>query len=199
MNKKLKPVFSQAESEGFAMAANPHQWLLSASNLHDQATALHAQRGRGYLQFTQQETVRHTWDEVDRATFLLCAFALENMIKSFLIYEHPNWVSDGYLANDICSHRLVQLGDKSTLMPYRRRDRWVLAAFEEGNESWMRYPCGCRAGDIRPAADMHNKLWTAYQRVMRGCGAKMISLLSKGWVGPYGSPGRWKFQGDWFA
>jgi hypothetical protein len=47
-------------------------------------------------------------DETNKVTFLLCAL-LENAIKAFLIYEHPNWVRDGYLHPEICNHKLVAL------------------------------------------------------------------------------------------
>ena len=43
------------------------------------------------------------WAATNKATFLLCAFALENAIKAFLIYEHPAWISDGCLHHEICN------------------------------------------------------------------------------------------------
>ena len=132
-----RPQFPEAECKAFADAASPRQWLLTAASLHEQAVALYRRRKESGVLARRAAG----WDNADRATFLLCTLALENAIKSFLVYEHPEWVSDGYLHTEVRSHKLVSLSRRSTLIPHRKRDRWVLAAFEEGNESWMRCPC----------------------------------------------------------
>jgi hypothetical protein len=139
------------------------------------------------------------WAATNKATLLLSAFALENAIKAFLIYEHPAWISDGCLHHEICNHKLVALSRKSSLIPYARRDTWVLAAFEEGNESWMRYPCSRRASDLQTEQQMHDKLWTAYLRVMRGYGLKLPRLFRSGWKGPHGFSGSWRTSGRWLG
>jgi hypothetical protein len=168
---RARPKFTEELCKQFEDAANPHQWLLSADRLHAQAVELHNRRRCGTLTLTGSDGVAiASWDETNKATFLLCAFALENAIKAFLVYEHPHWVSDGYLHDDICSHKLVALCEKSALIPYRTRNRWVLAAFEEGNESWMRYPCSRRATDLQIEPRLHDKLWGAYLRVTRTSG-----------------------------
>jgi hypothetical protein len=139
------------------------------------------------------------WAATNKATFLLCAFALENAIKAFLVYEHPAWISDGRLHNEICNHKLVALSKKSSLIPYARRDMSVLAAFEEGNESWMRYPCSRWASDLQTEPQLQDKLWQAYLRVMRGYGLKLMRLFGKGWKGPHSFSGSWIQQGEWLG
>jgi hypothetical protein len=194
-----RPKFTEEQCKEFEDAANPHQWLLSADRLHVQAVELYDRRGRGKLTRVGFGVPTVSWDESNKVTFLLCAFALENAIKAFLVFEHPNSVSDGYLHDEICSHKLVTLSRKSTLIPYRNRDERVLAAFEEGNESWMRYPCSRRAGDVQVEPQLHDKLWSAYLRVMRGYGLKLMRLLRNGWRGPHGFAGSWKMKGGWLG
>ncbi|WP_426029699.1 hypothetical protein [Caulobacter sp. DWP3-1-3b2] len=194
------PQFTEAECKGFADAANPHQWFLVADNLHEQAVGLYKLRKQGgkVVRRGRNETTI-AWDNTNKATFLLCALALENAIKALLVYENPDWIGDGYLHAEMCSHKLASLGDRSTLIPYRKRDRWVLVAFEQGNESWMRYPCGRRANDVQAEESLHHELWSGYSRVMRGYGNKLIKLLGKGWSGPHGVGGRWEVAGEWLG
>lgn len=195
------PQFAEQECRDFANAADPHQWLLTADSLHEQAVSLYRRRGESGV-LTRRNSDGHavTWDNTNKATFLLSAFALENAIKAFLVYEHPHWVSNGYLHAEVCSHSLVALSEKSNLIPYRERDRWVLAAFEEGNQSWMRYPCGRRADDTQEERNMPERLWVGYCRVMRGYGARLGRLLGEGWVGPHGAGGgRWEISGVWLG
>lgn len=195
-----RPKFTEELCKQFEDAANPHQWMLSADRLHAQAVELHNRRGRGTLTQTDADGVAiASWDDTNKATFLLCAFALENAIKAFLVYEHPHWVSDGYLHDEVCNHKLVALSEKSALIPYRNRDRWVLAAFEEGNESWMRYPCSRRANDLQIEPRLHDKLWDAYLRVMRSYGSKLTRLLRNGWRGTHGFDGSWRMSGGWMG
>jgi hypothetical protein len=192
--------FTDVECRAFAEAANPHQWLLSADSLHEQAVGLFNRRKRdGQLIRRSVGEPTMTWDTTNKATFLLCALALENAIKAFLVYEHPAWITGGRLHPEICSHRLVALSGRSTLIPYARRDLWVLFAFEEGNESWMRYPCGRRANDVQMERRLHDKLWDGYTRVMRGYGTRLMRLLGEGWSGPYGVGGHWEMAGEWLG
>lgn len=188
---KIRPDFSEEKSKKFVTAADPHQWMLSAADLHEQAVALYQHRGLSQVTLRGPAQPPVTWDGTNRATFLLAAFALENAIKAFLVYEHPEWIRGGRISDELCSHKLTVLADKSCLIPYRDRDKAVLAAFEDGNESWMRYPCGLNADSISPQRQMEAKLWLAYRRVMRGYGKKLSHLLAKGWTDPYGRKGTW--------
>ena len=190
-------VFSEAKGKAFVAAADPHQWMRSAADLHEQAKALHARRGTSHVTFRAPGQPAVTWDDTNRATFLLGAFALESALKAFLVYESPGWIADGRLADELCSHKLTKLAEKSALIPYRNRDQWILAAFEDGNESWMRYPCGRHADDIALQRPMHDKLWHGYRRVMRGYGRKLERLLAKGWTDPYGQTGNWTLGWDY--
>jgi hypothetical protein len=196
MGKSMaRQTFTEEECRKFEEEANPHQWFLTADLLHNQAVELYARRGKGVLsQVGAEGNVLGRWDVTNKATYLLCAFALENAIKAFLVYEHPAWVSDGRLHHEICNHRLVDLSGKTTLIPYAKRDCWVLAAFEEGNESWMRYPCSRSASELQKEPQLQDRLWHAYLRVMSGYGRKLIRLFANGWKGSHGFAGSWRMS-----
>lgn len=196
MSKK-RPDFDEAKSQAFSAAADPHQWMLSAADLHEQAVALHNRRGISHVTQSGLGQSAVTWDGANRGTFLLAAFALESAIKAFLVYEHPEWIRGGRLNDELCSHKLTKLTGKSNLIPYRDRDQSILAAFEDGNESWMRYPCGRHADDIAPQRPMEDRLWFGYRRVMRGYGKKLTRLLAKGWTDPNGHNGTWTLGWDY--
>lgn len=187
-----KNAFTRAECEAFVDVANPHQWLLSAEGLHRQAIALWNTRGTGQLALKREGQPTLAWDFTSKSTYLLAAFAMENMLKAFLVYEYPEYVADGYLTG-ITSHDLPALADKSSLLPYRARDRWVYAELAAGNESWMRYPCGRNANDMQIEQQLSVKLWLKYCDVMQLYESKMERLLTKGWTGPYGFYGSWEF------
>lgn len=134
-----------------------------------------------------------TWDDTNRATFLLAAFAMENMLKAFLVYEYPTTVAEGYL-KDITTHDLWRLAERSSLVPFKVRDRWVFEALADGNESWARYPCGRDADNVQPEGQLTSRLWLRYCAMMKSYTRKMHKLLTKGWTGPYGYYGAWTFS-----
>lgn len=190
---KQPKTFDHTAELAFVDAANPHQWLLTAISLHEQAIALWRNRGKSQLTQTAKDGTRTTWDDTNRATFLLAAFAMENIIKAFLVYEHPAFIAGGRIQG-ITTHDLVKLSEQSTLVPYAMRDRWVFEALAEGSTSWARYPCGRDADDVRPEGQFTARLWVKYCDMMAAYTAKLRKLLTKGWKGPYGRYGNWTFQ-----
>ena len=192
--KVYPPRDGESHQQWFAGLANPHHWLLTADNLFEQCVRLHRQKGRGYLQFNDGRGKTLKWDVVDRSMFLLGGFALENAIKAFLVYENPNFVADGRLARELRSHRLIALKNQSKLIPMPKRSEMIVAVFEEGIETWSRYPCGLTAQQSDMQRWFTPELWTAYCGLMRRYGRTLKALLEKGWKGPHNTGGSWSFH-----
>lgn len=184
--------FTHEQELAFVEAATPHQWLLTAISLHDQAVTLWRNRGRALTTLKRPGQPDETWDDTNRATFLLAAFAMENMLKALLIYENPAFVAGGRLT-EVATHDLIKLAARSSLVPYRTRDNWVFEALSEGNLSWARYPCGRDADDVRPEGQFTIDLWLKYCAMMEAYANKLRKLLTRGWTGPYGPHGTWEF------
>ena len=176
--------------------ANPHSWLLAADDLHEQALAQYRRRDGSVLMIRNNGgTV--SWDRADKSIFLLGGFALENAIKAYLVYENPEWISNGKLSRQLQSHSLTKLQAKSSLIPYKKRYTTVLKEFEAGLESWARYPCALTFEKTEQADSIAPELWSGYLRVMHAYGLKLKRLLSsKAWKGPHGFSGQWNFTGD---
>jgi hypothetical protein len=179
--------------------ANPHSWLLAADDLHEQALAQFERRG-GSILMIRKDGEAKSWDRVDKSIFLLGGFALENAIKAFLVYENPDWVSEGKLSGNLKSHALTKLQAKAKSIPYKNRHIDVLRGFESGLQSWARYPCALTYERTRYADSLAPALWRGYLSVMRAYGNRLCELLStKTWHGPHGFSGRWKFEGEFLS
>lgn len=181
----------------FASNASPHSWLIVAENLHLQAFHLH-QDHRGQVILTEISDDGHSasWDATNRAVFLLGGFALENAIKALLVHEFPEWVSNGRLGRQLRTHSLTILERMSGYFPNRREHRWVLAEFEDGLESWARYPCSLDADREAEEMLMDEELWEGYLKVMKSLGRRISWLLQQGWQGPHGVFEQWRAEGD---
>ncbi|RTL61475.1 MAG: hypothetical protein EKK42_35115 [Pseudonocardiaceae bacterium] len=178
--------------------ANPHSWLLTAENLHEQATEMYSRRDQSSILMkrnAKQEVIQQT-REVDKPIFLLGGFALENAIKAFLVYENPHWISNGKLSGELRSHKLTVLRERSKLLPYKKSYTYVLEAFEAGLDSWFRYPCALTIQQTQDGRDLYDFLWKGYSKLMSAYGKKLVNLLDKEWKGPHGTRGQWKVQGE---
>ncbi|NVE94889.1 hypothetical protein [Altererythrobacter lutimaris] len=178
-------------NEEFVSMADPHMWLLTADNLHEQAIKLWDRRGEGQLIRRFPDGRSDAWDIKERSTILLASFALENAIKAFLVFENPSWVSNGRLAKPLRSHRLTELRDRSHEVPFRTKYTNVLEFFEKGMGSWARYPTGLTAEESEDLRNLSPKIWQGYLRIMRAYGRKLEKLLQSGWYGPHGKYGAW--------
>lgn len=184
----------------FAQAAHPHSWMLVADNLYEQSVALHDRLSLGKT--TQKDgtgAIVGEWPSSSRSTFLLAGFALENAIKAFLVYEHPEWISNGVLARPLRSHSLVELSQKSALIPWQKRGPAILSRFEQGLESWARYPCALNASETEFEQNLPPALWAGYVSLMRAYGRALMALLQQRWDGPHGVGGYFEFQGTYLG
>lgn len=185
-------------SEKFAYSAHPYCWMSVADDLYTQAAFLRKRQHVGELIRTGTGLPIARWRADDRAVFLLAAFSAENAIKAFLVYENPNWISNGKLAKPLRSHRLVSLRDQSKEIPFKRRYTWVLNSLGDGIDSWARYPCGLSAGQSEDLQTVTEEFWEAYNILMLAYARKMKSLLRRRWNGPHGIVCSFSFKGETF-
>lgn len=187
-------------NEEFVELACPHSWFLVADDLHGQAEELRKGFGQGHLTHHDYRSgMKVIWDNTNRSTFLLASFALENAIKAFLVYENPGWISNGKLSKFLRSHKLTDLAEKSTNIPYKTKAWGTLRAFEEGNESWARYPCALSKENSAQPSSLDEGLWEKYEWLMAAYGRRLIKLLSVHWKGPHGFGGKYEIRGSFLG
>jgi len=130
---------------------------------------------------------------VNRSVYLLGGFALENALKAFLVYENPSWISNGRMSKSLKTHSLIELKSKCVNVPYKTKYNKVLRAFEEGLESWARYPCSLSSEDAFDEGVFSGDLLQKYNILMNAYIKKLKSLLVKEWRGPHGYRCSWRF------
>ncbi|EOI6454636.1 hypothetical protein ACMU59_001311 [Yersinia enterocolitica] len=184
----------------FEDLANPHNWLLVADELHNQALTIYKHKGKKIItRLDKNGDIEDTKDFINRPMFLLSGFALENILKAFLIYENPCWVSNGKLDKKLQSHSLTQLYERSEKIPNDDLSKRVLTAFEDGLNSWARYPCALSIERERTEKKLNEELWQDYLLLMDIWGRTICSLLTIGWVGPHKFDGHFKFDNEVFT
>lgn len=184
----------------FADLANPHSWFLVADNLFEQAVRLREGKPLGLLRLNNAAGRElASWPVENRSVFLLAGFALENTLKAFLVYQNPVFVSNGRLSRVLRSHKLVKLSRRVKQIPWPIRGEVVIREFERGLDSWARYPCALSASESEWEQVLPETHWRQYKRLMQAYGKRLTVLLRRGWVGPYGSGGKWEIRGEFLG
>lgn len=169
----------------FAQTALPMNWYEVAKLMHESARMLHKTP-----QGTISRSVNGKWivrRETNRPVFLLAAFALENLIKAFLIYENPHYIEGGRLSPKLLnSHGLAALQMACRKIPSPKRTRHVFQTLEVGINSWARYPCSISSVRETEERTVTDPFWKEYNRVFTLYSLRLEVLLSKRWRGPYG-------------
>lgn len=197
-NQLPRGILVDQDEKRFVDQANPYKWFLVADNLHAQAVAIYRNRGKRYITRYGTEGIEAREDMSHKSVFLLAGFALENAIKGFLVYENPCWIANGRLSKPLRSHSLTTLQSRSKLIPYKRKYRYVLEGFEDGLDSWARYPCALDVSVPKNETELSERMWTGYLTLMHSYGNEIIKLLSMGWEGPYGNIGRFDIDKEFF-
>ena len=178
---------TQAHRE-FAASASPLNWYEVAKLMHENAHTLHA-APQGHITYTAsgKPVTRRT---TNRSVFLLAAFAMENLVKAYLVYENPHYVEGGRLSRKLLNgHSLSKLQQESRKIPQPKRTRHVLETLEVGVNSWARYPCSTTVERQSLEQAVTPEFWSEYNRVFELYSKHLESLLSKRHKEAYGEVG----------
>jgi hypothetical protein len=190
-------MYSLEQRVEFESYANPHAWFLVASELHEQAKLIKETCPSKIMRHDRATGKSLTWDTSNRTVILLAGFALENIIKGFLVYEHPHFVRDGFLSKMLQTHKLTKLAKQSTILPYGSQGYKILKYYEDGLESWARYPCGLNWAQTKDQGVLTSKTWEKYLWLIGAYETRFKKLMLKGWVGPHNFEGSFEIAGDW--
>lgn len=190
-------MYSLKQSVEFEEIANPHSWFLVASELHEQAQSLMDCASSNITRRNLVESQEITWNTSNRTVILLAGFALENIIKAYLVYEYPEFVQNGFLSKKIQTHKLTKLATESSLLPYKSQGANTLKYYENGLESWARYPCGLNWAQTKEQNLLSEKEWKNYLWLLRAYESRFKKLMLKGWKGPHEFSGSFEIRGTW--
>lgn len=182
-----------AANREFANAASPLNWYEVAKLMHENAHVLHSAPQGVIMHVTRTKTKARKIS--NRSVFLLAAFAMENLLKAFLIHQHPEYIEGGRLSKELLNgHSLSKLQMKCKNIPSPVRTRHVFETLEVGVNSWARYPCSTSIERESEERAVTPEFWAEYNRIFELYSRKLEMLLSKNWIGAYGEIGRVEFK-----
>ena len=183
--------------ESFEAMTVPHEWYVVSQHLFESSMCLYSNRRTSGTWITKKDasgTALAQEHSFDRSFFLLGGFALENIIKAFLVYEDPQLLANGKLNFAGRSHQLNSLADQSRMLPWPKKRRTTLKVFEDGLTSWARYPSGRQFSGAISVLTPTPELCSAYQSTYARFASEIERLLKLNWLGPHGFEGSYEFS-----
>lgn len=169
------------KEDDFILASSPLNWLENAKLMHTHALHAHELHKAKMIHIVDRKAGRMN-NVTFRPVFLLAAFAFENMLKGFLIYENPELTSGGGLSKEITKgHNLVRLASKCKRTPSPKKSEAFFEKLQSGTNSWFRYPCPRNTSFENNEFDMTFGFWLDYQKLFNKYEKRLSHLLCSGW------------------
>jgi hypothetical protein len=170
------------EIDEFVYRANPNEWLEVADELNESITVITNQSNAIYLK-------NDTWNGApskklmsSRSIFLLMGFTIENLLKGILVFDKPDLVNKGELANEIRGHNLKTLAFKVRDLSLGDEKIDFLETLSDAIPDWGRYPCPLKFQQIKDEVKYSENMKKHYYELRKSLREKLITRLKEGWV-----------------
>jgi len=181
----------------FVRHGSPSEWEDYAEELHQALDILWQQEANGllikYESFDQQVKKK---THISRTWLLLAAFSIENLLKGILIYEHPEYISNGCLASNVTNHSLTNLARNINLSEYEPNEIKLLEILEEALPAWGRYPIPLTAREIQKEKNLTCNIKETFDQLYAKLDRYLYDHFKDGWQGPHGFRFRGSIRSD---
>lgn len=137
----------------FIVDGSPDSWLSFAEELMDSAEILWKQNDhsiRSEIIHDKTEILEsRKISSISRPYFLLIGFAIENLLKGFIVFDDPTTITSGKIKR-IKTHKITNLIKEISYIKLSEEELDICKKIEEAIPYWGRYPIPLEVSDITP-------------------------------------------------
>jgi hypothetical protein len=182
----------------FVYYSSPEHWFQAASELNDVVQELYLIKDKAhYIQFFGDTNQRNKRPAYSRGTYLLMAYALENLLKGIAVLNNPELVNTGKIDKSIKTHDLNELSNLNKFKPTNSQKEFqsVLSAQCISN---ARYPVGLNEHIEMTDPSVTDEDFTIYNQLFK----KYQEFLARnftlnGWDSGLNDPSLKTKPGEW--
>ncbi len=182
----------------FVRDAMPGAWRSCASELYNSAELLWNDKDNGLRvegtyfseivdgQLVPRSTTRKIYS-VSRSYFLLAGFALENLVKGYLVAVDPTLIHDGKLPKKLREHNLLNLIKKIEGLELDKNEREFCTIAGQAIPYWGRYPIPITFNEVMPEVGLTDDLRQGFLSIYNRIDEILFLKIRDGWdsgVGP---------------
>lgn len=167
----------------FIVDGAPGEWLSFAEELMNAAEILWEQNGgpvRSEIIYDKIKVIESKKvSSISRPYFLLVGFAIENLLKGFIVFDDPSTITSGRVKR-IKSHKITNLVKEISEIRLSETELDLCLKIEEAIPYWGRYPIPLEYSGVTPdigvtpeirqvIKDMYDRLaCTLYEKIKDG-------------------------------
>ena len=118
---------------------------------------------------------------VSRSYFLLAGFALENLIKGYLVACDPTLINHGALSKEIKTHELSRLARKIEDFKISKNELDFCCIAEKAIPYWGRYPVPLISSQVAPEVGLTDELRQGFLSFYDRLDEKLYMKIRNGW------------------
>lgn len=168
--------------EEFVYKANPNEWFEVSDELNQSVEILIKNNGPTFLKTDTWNGIPSMKFTNSRAIFLLMGFAIENLIKGIVVFDKPEYINTGTLANEIKTHNLVLLLKKIPELEFTTQEIRFVQTITDAIPDWGRYPSPLKFQDIKNEVLYVDETNDVYKSVRKKLRENLIDKLKIGWI-----------------
>ncbi len=177
----------------FVRDATPDSWRRCANELRDSAELLWKDRSNSIRveaeegweldengQLKARSGLKKIYS-VSRSYFLLAGFALENLLKGYLVAGNPSLIIDGTLSKDIKTHKLLVLFKKIEDFELDGKESEFCSIAEQAIPYRGRYPVPLAFNSVVPEVGLTDELRQGFLTVYNRLDERLYMKIKDGW------------------
>jgi hypothetical protein len=176
----------------FVRDAMPGEWRTCANELRDSAEMVWGDYGNllrcevaDQVEIVDGSPVRNVMTRkvyaLSRPYILLAGFALENIMKGYLVSCSPCLITDGKLSKELQTHRLTKLAARITGLVLSDKESEFCRIAESAVPYWGRYPVPLTFNKIVPEVGIDEELRNAFLSLFGRLDEKLYFKIRDGW------------------
>lgn len=118
------------------------------------------------------------------------------MIKSIVVFENPDVISNCRLDKKLQTHNLTNLAEMTTNFTPSIAEIELFKIFSAAAVSWARYPCALNFQQSNDVIQFNASLNEAYEFLFASLDSIAKELLKSGWTSPIGDYNECTFEGQ---
>lgn len=176
----------------FVRDAKPNEWRSLANELRDAAEVLWQDKGNGLRaeinQWTEivdgklvtRKETRELYS-ISRPFVLLAGFAIENMLKAFLVESDPSLILAGELHPTLKSHDLEQLITRLPELELSKEELEFCRIATSAIPYWGRYPIPTAFNRVVPEIGMTQEYYQVFNHLFDRLDSMLYDRIRDGW------------------
>jgi hypothetical protein len=191
----------------FVRDASPGNWRDCANELRDAAELLWIDRDNGLRLIMTQDTEvddgrlsknhnQRTISSVSRSYLLLAGFALENLIKGYLVAKSPSLINTGKIDPELKTHKITSLIKKIDNIDLNQIEKDFCCVAEQAIPYWGRYPIPLKYNGVVPEIGLTDDLRYGFLSLFQRLDKMVYTEIRDGWDSGVG-PTEWVYSSEY--